>query len=165
MWWWLLLLLLIPVIWGGWAYSRRSRVKEHVVHAGRPDGDDVPRIDLSSGPATPPPAPVPAPAEVDVPAAPQPRRTATGDGVGSYLDAAGDRVPIPIGGHAPLVADAQRAPDGYPIKGDADTGLYHLPEDPWFGEVIAAVWFASEAAARAGGFRRAGSDPEEAATR
>lgn len=161
-WWWLLLLLLIPLAVGGWVLVSRNRAKDHVVHAPRPDATgDVPRIDLSGTTRPQPSGGGVAQVHVAPPAStPPPRKTATGDGVGSYENSDGERVPVPIGGHLPLNADAQRPPEGYPIKGDAETGLYHLPGDPWFPEVIAQVWFASEPAARSAGFKRAGSEPQ-----
>ncbi|WP_448222747.1 sunset domain-containing protein [Gordonia iterans] len=172
-WWWLLLLLIIPVAAGGWLYAKRDRTKDQIVHPPRPESNDpgLPKVNLAATAPDPlPQAPTPpagpvsgGTAEVSLNPAPAPKRTVTGDGVGSYLNADGERVPVPIGGHLPLVADAQQAPDGYPIKGDADTGLYHVPDDPWFGDVIAAVWLASEPAARAAGFKRAGTAPEQAA--
>ncbi|MCK0439659.1 hypothetical protein MUG78_09340 [Gordonia alkaliphila] len=167
-WWWLLLLLLlIPIIGGGWLLTRGPKNPDEVRHAPRPDSHDpnLPMVDLS-GPAPEAQsgfvgAPTGEPVVPTAPPVPEVKKTATGDGVGSYLDADGNRVPVPIGGHLPLASDRQQAPDGYPIKGDVDTDLYHLPSDPWFAEVIAQVWFATEGAARSAGFQRAGSqDPE-----
>ncbi|MFT3659934.1 MAG: hypothetical protein QM809_00645 [Gordonia sp. (in: high G+C Gram-positive bacteria)] len=164
--WWLLLLLLllIPAGYAGWRYARRDRNGGRLTAGQVAAGADYARVSAhdefgaddeyfetgttgTAGSAEGAYGVVPA-------AAPTPRRHPIGDGVGSYLNAEGERVPVPIGGHLPLSSDAQQAPDGYPIKGDADTGLYHLPTDPWFHDVIAAVWLASEPAARAAGFRR-----------
>ena len=38
------------------------------------------------------------------------------------------------------------------IKGNADSGLYHMPTDPHYDETIAEAWFATEAEAKAAGF-------------
>jgi large subunit ribosomal protein L17 len=65
--------------------------------------------------------------------------------------AATDTAPYGEGSHAPL-DDPQEAPDGYPIKGNADSMLYHVPGSSHYGRTIAEVWFATEDAARAAGF-------------
>jgi large subunit ribosomal protein L17 len=43
-------------------------------------------------------------------------------------------------------------PTGYPIKGNADSGLYHTPESPNYGATIPEFCFASASAAEAAGF-------------
>ncbi len=45
-------------------------------------------------------------------------------------------------------------PEGYPIKGNADSMLYHSPESPWYGRTKAEAWFADESTAQAAGFAR-----------
>ena len=59
--------------------------------------------------------------------------------------------PHGAGSHAPLV-DAQEMPACYPIKGDADSRLYHRPDSQNYGATIAEVWFDSPSAAEAAGF-------------
>ncbi|MFT3715981.1 MAG: hypothetical protein QM774_08545 [Gordonia sp. (in: high G+C Gram-positive bacteria)] len=76
---------------------------------------------------------------------------AAGDGVGTYTFQ-GKTVPVPVGGHLPL-ADPNEAPAGYNIKGNADSGLYHTPESRSYKATIAEIWFATEAAAKAAGFK------------
>jgi large subunit ribosomal protein L17 len=44
------------------------------------------------------------------------------------------------------------APEGFPIKGNADSMKYHTPDSPWFEQTVAEVWFADAAAAEAAGF-------------
>jgi hypothetical protein len=56
------------------------------------------------------------------------------------------------GSAAPL--DDGTAPDGFRIKGNADTMLFHTEESPYYGRTRAEVWFSSEEAARAAGFIR-----------
>lgn len=63
--------------------------------------------------------------------------------------------PYGEGSHAPLADDAQ--PEGFPIKGNADSKLYHTPESPFYGRTVAEVWFATEAAAEAAGFSKPAS--------
>ncbi len=65
--------------------------------------------------------------------------------------AATDEAPYGEGSHAPL-DDPQEAPEGFPIKGNAASMLYHVPGSSHYGQTVAEVWFASEEAARAAGF-------------
>ncbi|HQY30434.1 MAG TPA: hypothetical protein PK691_04075 [Thermomicrobiales bacterium] len=44
-------------------------------------------------------------------------------------------------------------PDGFPIKGNANSGIYHAPTDKTFTKTIPEICFESEAAALAMGFR------------
>jgi large subunit ribosomal protein L22 len=53
--------------------------------------------------------------------------------------------------HAPLDDDSQ--PDGFPVKGNADSMLYHTPESPFYGRTKAEVWFTTAEAAEAAGFQ------------
>ena len=46
------------------------------------------------------------------------------------------------------------APEGFRVKGNADTMLFHTEESPYYGRTRAEVWFSSEEAARAAGFAR-----------
>ena len=70
-------------------------------------------------------------------------------------DAGSDDAPYGAGSHAPLPDNAQ--PDGYPIKGNADSMLYHLPEGSHYGRTIAEVWFATEEDAQKAGFSPTGA--------
>ena len=63
--------------------------------------------------------------------------------------------PYGEGSHAPLEDDAM--PDGYPIKGNADSGKFHQPDGRWYENTVAEVWFASVEAATAAGFVEAGT--------
>jgi large subunit ribosomal protein L17 len=49
------------------------------------------------------------------------------------------------------------APEGYPVKGNADSGLYHEPDGQWYDQTIAEFWFASADDAEKAGFTKAGS--------
>jgi large subunit ribosomal protein L17 len=62
-----------------------------------------------------------------------------------------DEHPYGPGSHAPL-EDPQEQPDGFPVKGNADSMLYHVPGSSHYGQTVAEVWFADEAAAEAAGF-------------
>jgi large subunit ribosomal protein L17 len=59
--------------------------------------------------------------------------------------------PYGEGSHAPL-GDPDEAPEGFEIKGNADSMLYHLPGTPFYGRTVAEVWFATPEAAEAAGF-------------
>ncbi len=59
--------------------------------------------------------------------------------------------PYGEGSHAPL-DDVDEAPEGFPIKGNADSMLYHVPDSPFYGRTVAEVWFATAEAAEAAGF-------------
>jgi hypothetical protein len=51
------------------------------------------------------------------------------------------------------VADTASMPAG-PIKGNADSGLYHMPGDPHYDETIAEATFTTEAEAKAAGYTK-----------
>ncbi len=72
-------------------------------------------------------------------------------------DAAGAAIDSPYGegSHGAIADDAQ--PEGFPIKGNAGSMLYHTPESPFYGRTVAEVWFATEAAAEAAGFSKPAS--------
>ena len=47
----------------------------------------------------------------------------------------------------------ESAPDGYDIKGNADSGLYHVPGSRFYNQTVAEFWFASAEDAEAAGFQ------------
>ncbi|TQM15431.1 large subunit ribosomal protein L4 [Pseudonocardia kunmingensis] len=67
--------------------------------------------------------------------------------------AEGDSGEAPYGAqsHAPLADGSQ--PEGYPVKGNADSMLYHVPGSSFYARTEAEVWFASAEAAEAAGFQ------------
>ncbi|HVH23837.1 MAG TPA: 50S ribosomal protein L17, partial [Pseudonocardia sp.] len=71
--------------------------------------------------------------------------------------------PYGEGSHAPL-DDPDQAPEGFEIKGNADSMLYHMPGSAFYDRTVPEVWFASEQAAEAAGFSKPASqrsDDEE----
>ena len=58
--------------------------------------------------------------------------------------------PYGEGSAAPL--EDGSAPEGYEIKGNADSMKFHAPSSPWFGRTKAEVWFSTVEAAEAAGF-------------
>lgn len=94
----------------------------------------------------------------------EPEKTEIGN---TPRDEAVDR-PYGEGSHVPL-DDPDEAPDGFEIKGNVGSKLYHTPDSPFYGRTKAAVWFASAAAAEAAGFvapgkSNDGTDDEEVTT-
>ena len=69
-------------------------------------------------------------------------------------------VELPAGALAPLPDGS--APEGYLVKGNADSGLYHEPDGQWYDATEAEFWFATAADAEAAGFRKAGSAKADA---
>ena len=74
--------------------------------------------------------------------------------------AATAEAPYGEGSHAPL-DDPQQAPEGFDVKGNADSMLYHLPGTSFYDRTVAEVWFASAEAAEAAGFSLPASQRDE----
>lgn len=68
--------------------------------------------------------------------------------------------PFGPGSHGPT--EDGEAPEGFDIKGNADSMLYHLPGSRYYEATVAEAWFATEAAAKAAGFTKAGSRAKKA---
>jgi large subunit ribosomal protein L4 len=66
-----------------------------------------------------------------------------------------EKVELPKGAKAPLKSG--KAPKGYEIKGNADSGKYHAPGGQWYDATEAEFWFKSAEDAEAAGFVEAGS--------
>ena len=49
------------------------------------------------------------------------------------------------------------APEGYTVKGNADSGLYHEPDGQWYDQTVAEFWFKTAEDAEKAGFKKAGS--------
>src|SRR4029079_14448209 len=62
-----------------------------------------------------------------------------------------DEAPYGEGSHAPL-DDPDEAPEGFEIKGNADSSLSPPPGPPFYDRTEAEVWFATAEAAEAAGF-------------
>ena len=62
--------------------------------------------------------------------------------------------------HAPLADDS--APEGFDIKGNADSMKFHVPGSRWYDATIAEVWFRTPEAAEAAGFVPAGGAAAQA---
>jgi large subunit ribosomal protein L4 len=53
--------------------------------------------------------------------------------------------------HAPLADGSQ--PEGFPIKGNEDSMLYHVPDSSFYARTVAEVWFTTAYAAEQAGFQ------------
>jgi len=70
-----------------------------------------------------------------------------------------DEASYGAGSHAALDDDSE--PDGFPIKGNAQSMLYHVPGSRHYKVTKAEVWFASEDDAEAAGFSKPASQRDE----
>ncbi len=75
-------------------------------------------------------------------------------------EVADENHPYGEGSHAPL-ADPKAMPDGYTIKGNADSMFYHRPDSRSYSVTIAEVWFDTAERAEANGFGLAKSHPKD----
>ena len=86
--------------------------------------------------------------------------TADSDGDGEVN--ASDQSPYGDGSHA-LLEDPDEMPEGFPVKGNDDSKLYHNEDSPFYGRTKAEVWFASDEAAEAAGFTKPESQQKKEA--
>ena len=74
-------------------------------------------------------------------------------------DAEPTAVELPAG--AVAATEDGSAPEGYTVKGNADSGKYHEPDGQWYDQTVAEVWFADAEAAEAAGFEPAGGPAKQ----
>jgi large subunit ribosomal protein L4 len=65
--------------------------------------------------------------------------------------ASADDKPLPAGAKA--ATEDGEAPRGYKIKGNADSGLYHVPGSAFYDRTVAELWFKTAEDAEAAGFQ------------
>jgi large subunit ribosomal protein L17 len=70
-----------------------------------------------------------------------------------------DEHPFGAGSHVPLEDGSQ--PEGFPIKGNANSMLYHDEESSHYGQTDPEVWFATAEDAEAAGFSRPASQQDD----
>lgn len=78
----------------------------------------------------------------------------------------GDVAGVPPGRYGEGSADAvphQGPPDGFTIKGNAQSMLFHTPDSPYYGRTKPEVWFRTEADAERAGFTKYARRPRKAA--
>ena len=72
-------------------------------------------------------------------------------------DSVSDAAPAAASAELPAGAVAApadgSAPEGHPIKGNADSMLYHVPGSRFYDRTVAELWFATAEAAEAAGFQ------------
>lgn len=66
----------------------------------------------------------------------------------------------PAGSHAPLEDGSE--PEGFPIKGNASSMLYHLPGTSHYTRTTAEIWFDTEENAKAAGYQLPKSQRKDA---
>jgi small subunit ribosomal protein S2 len=69
-------------------------------------------------------------------------------------DAVADAAELPAGAAAPLEDGSQ--PEGFPIKGNAQSQKFHQPGGRWYDQTVAELWFDTAESAEAAGFAEAG---------
>ncbi len=74
-----------------------------------------------------------------------------------------DASPYGDGSHALIDGDPDQMPEGFPVKGNDDSKLYHNEDSPFYGRTKAEVWFASDEAAEAAGFSKPESQQKKEA--
>jgi large subunit ribosomal protein L22 len=84
------------------------------------------------------------------------------DDAHALIDASAFTGELPTGAHAPLDDDSQ--PEGYEIKGNADSMLYHQPGTRFYNQTVAEVWFDTAENAEAAGYQLPPSQREDDAT-
>ncbi|MDI2023706.1 50S ribosomal protein L20 [Paenarthrobacter nicotinovorans] len=60
-----------------------------------------------------------------------------------------------------VAADGDEAPEGYTIKGNAESKKYHVPGSTWYNTTAAEYWFSTVEAAKAAGFEPAGGEARQ----
>ena len=109
-------------------------------------------------------AAAPAPAEETAPAedtAAESTEAATETAEAAEESTSTEDAPYGEGSHAPL-DDLAEAPEGFPIKGNEDSKLYHVPGSAHYDRTVAEVWFATPEAAEAAGFQLPPAQREDA---
>ncbi len=81
--------------------------------------------------------------------------TVAGDAVATdTADAAEGAAPYGAGSHGLIGDDPEAMPEGFPVKGNDQSKLYHNEDSPFYDRTKAEVWFASDEVAEAAGFAK-----------
>ncbi len=87
----------------------------------------------------------------------------TQDTDGDSVVNASDESPYGDGSHALVDGDPDIIPEGFPVKGNDGSKLYHNEDSPFYGRTKAEVWFATDEAAEAAGFTKPESQQKKEA--
>ena len=77
---------------------------------------------------------------------------------GESAEGAGQETAVELPKGAVASNEDGTAPEGYDVKGNADSGKYHVPGSQWYDATQAEFWFASAEDAQAAGFEPAGGE-------
>jgi large subunit ribosomal protein L17 len=87
--------------------------------------------------------------------------------VPSDVDASEDSVEAveegPYGPDSREATEDGEPPEGFYVKGNAESMKYHTPASPWYDQTVAEVWFRTGEAAEAAGFVEAGRPRDDEA--
>jgi large subunit ribosomal protein L17 len=99
------------------------------------------------------------PAKSEAPATDETVTEDTAADVDVEESASDDEHPYGAGSHVALEDGSE--PEGFPIKGNADSMLYHVPDSEYYDRTVAEVWFATAEDAEAAGFSKPASQEDE----
>lgn len=133
--------------------ASRSAADDRARRVAKSKGEDVPADDEVVEETTGAEA-VEAPAEETATEATSEATSETVDSDGDGESNADDASPYGEGSHALIDGDPDQMPEGFPVKGNADSKLYHNEDSPFYGRTKAEVWFANDEAAEAAGFSK-----------
>ena len=108
------------------------------------------KADSTTATADTAPAKAAKPAKVETAKATAPVKQAEAAADEDPAEGADDH-PYGADSHAPLEDGSE--PEGFPVKGNADSMLYHLPGTRFYNSTVAEVWFTTGEAAEAAGFQ------------
>ena len=92
----------------------------------------------------------------------EPRPAAPGDRGGRRGRGERVRRGAPLRRRQPRRAGGRLAsPTGFPVKGNADSMLYHTPDSEYYDRTVAEVWFKTEEDAEQAGFAKPPSQQED----
>jgi large subunit ribosomal protein L17 len=97
--------------------------------------------------------------KADKPAAEASAAPETATDVEVEESASDDEHPYGAGSHA--APEDGSEPEGFPVKGNADSMLYHTPDSEYYDRTVAEVWFKTEEDAEKAGFSKPPSQQDD----